>query len=800
MSKADGSRSLVRVILAAALIAAGSPAARAQGPAAPATATDQPAAVVTPPASSAPPAGADAEAAAMPAAPAIAIPPPPEDPTTAKVYALFDRNCARCHQVGKLQGRLPARRIGNILKLDALVRDPSLVRPGNPDGSRLYTVLQSRQAPHDFPVDEIGGPELDAVRQWLQTVKVETACPNANRVTRSAVADAIRASVAAKPSGADLRFVTLTHLHNACAGETEMQVYREAVSRVINGLSWGLEPVVPQAIDAEKTVLAVDIAKLGWANKQWERLASVYPYFDADGLKRELAALDPDGKGLVLRGDWLAAAAGRAPLYYDLLGLPDRLTTMLASLKVDANANAPHARRIGVKASGFIRGSRLLQRHAFANGAAWLSYDYASTPGRPDLFDAPGGPGTRGAPRPDSSLLHFNLPNGFQAFYMANGEGLRLNELPASVVREDVHAGGRVIAGAACLACHDGRLQPATDEMRLRVQNDTAIPRDIRERLLALHVPKEDMAKLYEEDAERLAKATSAASLTPGLTLDGLDPVIALQARFDRTVSLAELARELDVPQSRIAALSTRSAAGRAGDLFQRIIHGPVSRRAVEVAIPEVLAALGLEKAQGDASVPRTTELLAPEDPALQDDTREVTTRLVLKTGPATFKVGEALSITVRSREACYLTLINIDRYGRGAVVYPNDFDQANLLEAGKELKIPADGAPYQFRLRDAGRETIVGICLGGPKPPFAIKHDFERQRFTELGDYRAFLNRSAAADAQDRNGTPAPEARTRAVARSKRGRAEPAPAAAAPALPARVEYQARNAIQVTVE
>ena len=113
---------------------------------------------------------------------------------------------------------------------------------------------------------------------------------------------------------------------------------------------------------------------------------------------------------------------------------------------------------------------------------------------------------------------------------------------------------------------------------------------------------------------------------------------------------------------------------------------------------------------------------------------------------------------------------VGVDRNGRGTVVYPNDFDQNNLLEAGKELRVPAEGAPYQFRLREPGKETVVGICLGGPKPPFGIKHDFERQRFTELGDYRAFLIRAATADAQDRNSPAAvAESRSRTARNTKR-------------------------------
>jgi hypothetical protein len=166
---------------------------------------------------------------------------------------------------------------------------------------------------------------------------------------------------------------------------------------------------------------------------------------------------------------------------------------------------------------------------------------------------------------------------------------------------------------------------------------------------------------------------------------------------------------------------------------------------------------------------------------------------LVMKTERDIYKSGDTFSVTVRSREACYLTLINVDRTGRGTVVYPNDFEPNNALEPGRDLRVPADGAPYLFRLREPGRETVIGICHGTQRAPFGIRHDFERQRFTELGNYRAFLNRSVLVDIDDK----AKAAQARPAERTRRGRAGASPA---PSIAGRPDYQVRTAVQILVE
>ncbi len=724
--------------------------------------------------------------------PAPVVPKPPDDTSLTKVYGLLDRLCAKCHQTGKLTSLRPARGFGNVLDLAAIAADPARVRSGNPDASRLYTLMQSRLAPHDFSNDDLSGDDLDAVRDWIKSAPTAAVvCRDRQSIERDGVVAAVAKTLtdAGTEQAKTLRFLSLTTAYNACTDDTDLKVYGEALGHTINGLSWGLDPYVVEAIDAARTVFKIDLAKIGWTSEKWERLTAVYPYAARAPSNAELEALTGT-KLPVLRGDWFVAAAGRAPLYYELLGLPERSSALLTSLKVDTNIAIAQGRvrRIGIKTSNVARGNRLLQRVPFANGSIWTTYEYAPTPGRPDLFDAPGGPGSRGAPKPDASLMMFSLPSGFNAFFMTNGDGVRLNDLPLSVMRDDGHASGRITAGAGCLACHSAGMQPATDEIRQRVQGDTTVPRDIRERTLALHATSDDNQRLFDEDNTRIVKALSGAGLTPALTQNGQDPVSALVLAYDRPLTLQAVAAELDMAPARLSELAM-SLPGASGDLLQRLVHGPVTRRDFDARFAGIVRDLAAQAGGGVASA---TGVDAQPSPAYRD--RPDPLDLILKTNKVAFATGELLTINARATEPCYLTLINIDRNGRGTVVFPNDFEANNLLDAGMDIRVPAEGAPYQFRMRDKGRETIVGICLAGQKTPAGIKHDFERQRFTELGDYRAFLKRTATLELDERNPPKAATTSRLTTPRGRRNRVEqPEPSRTG-------DPQARTAIQITVD
>lgn len=754
---------------------------------------------------------------------ADAVPPPPTDATAAKAYAILDQQCARCHQFGKVAGAAPAAGFGNILHLDQLTRDPTLVRPGNPDGSKLYTTILTRMAPHDGEAaatagaksDDIQSADLDAIRTWIQTLPPTPACQDRPRITAAQDAAAAIATLAQLPpeKAKAQRFVSLSALHNACAPPDEMLVHQDALGRVINSLSWALDPVALQPIDEAKTLFRIDLSSIGWDAARWERLAAVYPYRHAPPDASKLAAATGSSTPL-LRGDWLAATALRAPLYYDLLGLPDRLSSLLASLRINlpADVASGKARRYGLKASAVARGSRLMQRHEFANGPAWLSFEYAPTTGRQDVFDTPGGPAeagspARSAPKPDASLVQFALPSGFTAFYMANGDGQRINDIPNSLLKDDAHPATRIGAAGSCFGCHAEGVRGADDQLRQRLAADIQLPKDQRDKLLALHGSAESQQLLFRDDREFLAKTMRAAQLLPGLTLHGVDPVTALAQRHERGVTLADLADSLDLDLAGIAGVEAE-AKGAALDLLQRLRYGPVPRRDVVPLLSALFSLIpgvdktGQDKPTLDTPGSDTSGINRPQASAFTTALpRADAIDIVLKTSKAGYRPGDLLTITARASATCNMTIVNVDATGRGTVIFPNDFEQNNVVEAGAILRLPSDAAPYQFRLKDKGRETIVAVCNSVHKTADGIVHDFEKQRFTELGDYRGFISRAFAADHDDRRVTV--RGADPKVRRARRGRAEPV----APPAVARDDksagdgrdVQGRTAIQIDI-
>lgn len=158
---------------------------------------------------------------------------------------------------------------------------------------------------------------------------------------------------------------------------------------------------------------------------------------------------------------------------------------------------------------------------------------------------------------------------------------------------------------------------------------------------------------------------------------------------------------------------------------------------------------------------------------------------LMLRTDKEDYRRGDTLTLSVRSRSDCGLTLISIDGKGRGTVLFPNDFEPAHRLAAGEEVKVPRADAGYRLRLKETGTERIVALCnMATAGAVDGIRHDFERQRFTELGDYRAFLARALAPEAE-----PRPQHVTQTVRRGRRRivRTRPVPPPEPRADPAKV-------------
>jgi hypothetical protein len=124
---------------------------------------------------------------------------------------------------------------------------------------------------------------------------------------------------------------------------------------------------------------------------------------------------------------------------------------------------------------------------------------------------------------------------------------------------------------------------------------------------------------------------------------------------------------------------------------------------------------------------------------------------LALTSDKNDYKVNDLPVFTIKSKEDCHLTLINVDASGEGTVIFPNKFQQDNLLPAGKEAQFPGSNAPFQFRLKDPGTETVIAICNASGKEADGIKHDFKKRQLTELGNYRDFLTRQIVVEGAEK-------------------------------------------------
>jgi hypothetical protein len=115
---------------------------------------------------------------------------------------------------------------------------------------------------------------------------------------------------------------------------------------------------------------------------------------------------------------------------------------------------------------------------------------------------------------------------------------------------------------------------------------------------------------------------------------------------------------------------------------------------------------------------------------------------LALTSNKSIYRVNDLPVFSITSSKDCHLTLINVEAGGDGTVIFPNQFQQDNLLPAKTEVKFPGDSAPFQFRLKDPGTETVIAICNATGEDADGIKHDFKTRQFTPLGNYREFLTR----------------------------------------------------------
>lgn len=223
----------------------------------------------------------------------------------------------------------------------------------------------------------------------------------------------------------------------------------------------------------------------------------------------------------------------------------------------------------------------------------------------------------------------------------------------------------------------------------------------------------------------------------------------------------------------------------------ERTKAGTHARRKIGMAVVACLAFAGVATADPPATANESEARPEKNLAAGGEETGGI--GIVLWPDQPSYRPRDLVTFNVRVDKACHLTLIGVDGKGQAIVLFPNELEPENLIAPSVAVRIPGHEAGYQFRFDVAGEETVIAICQRHARRPEGIAHDFERQRFSILGDWHTFLGTAAQREKEIRAKREAAAAR-----RKRRGRA-PVAKEAPPIAPSEA-VEGRATITITIE
>lgn len=509
----------------------------------------------------------------------------------AQGYQVLKTYCYRCHgQRFDVEGFNVLNREILIEKTPEEDKDLKYIAAGKPDKSLMWQRAGVRK---DMPPGQNAKPstaELAILQKWIEAGSPFPASEVRKPISEKDVFVLMKNDLKATPreDRRYKRYFTLANLHNNSfekrAGSqgknfdaADLRLARAALAKLANSLSWKREIVVPRIVDkGEAEVLTVvDLRDLGWDEKNlWNEILKLYPYaltyesVSADAEFRETAAQVYEmcgSKVSAVRVDWFIDNAARPPLYHTLLGLPHTVGEVEKLLRVDPETDFLRDKlvRAGFAESGVSRNNRLVDRHSALYGAYWKSYDFAKSETTGNLFQFPLGPKFDDNPFPQQVFEHaggemiFNLPNGLQAYFLADAKGGRIDKGPVEIVRDLKETSGtpEVVNGISCMACHEHGMIRFKDTVR----EGLAISGPARLKAQRLFATRDQMNKLLDKDEQRFLQALADATGS-FLKVDAdanrdlksfPEPISTIARHYQKDLELDDVAAELGIPDTR---------------------------------------------------------------------------------------------------------------------------------------------------------------------------------------------------------------------------------------------------------
>ena len=516
-----------------------------------------------------------------------------QQPLAQQAFAVFEQHCLDCHgEFGSYSDVL-------TIKHKDLIEDHSVI-PGQPDASELYLrLLGDTDNGSQMPLGQepLDSEVVATIRRWIEAGAPDwEAIPKPERrfITTEVMLQTIHTHVKSLTAfdRSFARYFTLTHLYNAGASDDNLRAYRNALSKLVNSLSWGSEVIKPTPIDREQTIFYIDLRHYEWDIKsdKWYKIEQAYPYgVQLKSSTYTTLCQETDCELPFVRADWFIATASLPPLYHEILGLPEtdkELETQLEVNVAENLKNAPGVRvwRAGFNESGVSVNNRIVERHKSRYGAYWKSYDFAGNVGTQNIFTHPLDF------THDGGEIIFNLPNGLQAYYLSTATGERLDEAPINIVS---NAGARdpvVRNGLSCMGCHTEGMKAFKDQVRPVIEQSRNPSYD-KAQALRLYAEKSEMDSLVREDIARYRQAIEAAAGVFG----GSKPIQQLVKQFDGPLDAAHAAAEVGLETNDfLENIRENGALQNAGLLVLGVENGTVKRDAWESQFGTVISTLNL--------------------------------------------------------------------------------------------------------------------------------------------------------------------------------------------------------------
>lgn len=318
----------------------------------------------------------------------------------------------------------------------------------------------------------------------------------------------------------------------------------------VNSLSVRKRLAFPVAVG--ETLYRLDLRDYGWTADAWDKLAAKDVYFRqpwVDANSAEVLAYYSGSAYPLLRADFFVARTSIEPDYSRFLGLGGSVE----AVKKQFGVQEADVKKLYLNSGGAVLQSivaihnRQLERYPTITGYFWESRDTKGNAGRQNVIS---GGDNLFAIKPDGGEFIWSLPNGLQGYYLANGDGKQVAEVPPDIARDTItaFASKSVVNARSCVVCHDAGLRPFNDVVSRLVKGDKLKLVDPdKERVIRLEeFYLTQLAKRIDRDSEQYADAVEACNgLKTQPNAKAFESLI--YGYFEARVDLAAAARELGI-------------------------------------------------------------------------------------------------------------------------------------------------------------------------------------------------------------------------------------------------------------